>query len=58
MQKECNTYRRCICQKNAIYNYVLILLKILINLDNLGKIEITKISSRKRREKVHMYKTI
>lgn len=37
MQMESNTYRRYNCHKNAIYDYVLILLKSLINLANLGE---------------------
>ena len=37
MHKEYNAYTRCKCQKNAIYNYVWILLKIFINLDNLNE---------------------
>lgn len=37
MHKEYNTHRRCKCQKNAIQNYIQILLKIFINFDNLGE---------------------
>lgn len=40
--------------KNAIYNYVLILLKVFINLDNLRKIKITKIGSRKHRKNIYV----